>query len=166
MNEIAFVLNGRPVEVAVADHDLLIDVLRERLGLIGTKEGCGKGECGACSVLVDGRLVNACLYPALEVEGRDVLSIEGLLLPGNVLSPIQQAFVDRGGIQCGFCSPGMILSTKALLDTEPDPSDEQIRVALSGNLCRCTGYVQIVESVRRAAQLVADGSGAEEATDA
>lgn len=155
MNEIHFELNGFATVAQVADHELLIDVLRNRLQHTGTKEGCGQGECGACSVLVDGRLLNACLYPALELEGRSVLTIEGLLGPGGRLSPVQQAFVDKGGIQCGFCSPGMILSAWALLRSVPDPSDEEIRTALSGNLCRCTGYVQIIESVRRAAATMA-----------
>jgi len=148
---IAFVLNGDQVVLEVRPELRLIDVLRGPLGLTGTKEGCGEGECGACSVLVDGRLVNSCLYPALEVEGHEVTTIEGLLLPGNRLGPIQQAFVDRGAIQCGFCSPGMILSTKALLDHDPDPTEDAIREALVGNLCRCTGYVQIVLAVRQAA---------------
>jgi len=129
----------------------LIDLLRVELGLTGTKEGCGEGECGACTVLVDGRPVNACLYPALEAEGRRITTIEGLAEPDGALSPIQQAFVDHGGIQCGFCTPGMILAAKALLDDNPDPTDREIREALVGNLCRCTGYAQIVESVGHAA---------------
>jgi len=161
VNAIRFVLNGRDVAVSVADHDLLLDVLRDRLDHPGTKEGCGKGECGACSVLVDGRLVNACLYPALEAEGRSVVSVEGLTGPGGELSPVQRAFVDEGGIQCGFCTPGMVLAAHALLEANPDPTDDEIRAALSGNLCRCTGYVQIVASVRRAARelLAARGAG-------
>jgi len=148
---IAFVLNGTEVTADVRPHWRLIDLLRESLDHTGTKEGCGEGECGACTVLVDGRSINSCLFPALEVEGRAVTTIEGLLGPDNVLHPIQRAFVDEGGIQCGFCSPGMIMSTMALLDRNPDPTDEEIREALLGNLCRCTGYVQIVESVKRAA---------------
>ena len=151
ISEISFVLNGREVTARVEGHELLLDLLRRRLRHTGTKEGCGQGECGACTVLVDGRAVNACIYPALEIEGRSVRTIEGLLGPGNKLSFVQQAFVDNGGIQCGFCSPGMILSAEALLDRNPDPSEEEICDALSGNLCRCTGYVQIVESVKKAA---------------
>ncbi|UCF07061.1 MAG: (2Fe-2S)-binding protein [bacterium] len=149
-------LNGSEVVVEVEGHHRLIDVLRDQLGLTGTKEGCGKGECGACSVLVDGRAVNACLYPALEAEGRSVTTIEGLRGPNNELSTVQQAFVDQGAIQCGFCTPGMIMSAKALLDSNPDPTEEEIRSALLGNLCRCTGYVQIVEAVRQAAVQLRD----------
>jgi len=154
--EISFQVNGADVTVLVSAHERLVDVLREPLGLTGTKEGCGAGECGACTVIVDGRTVNSCLYPAFEVEGRSVHTIEGLS-SGSALGPIQQAFVDAGAIQCGFCTPGMIMSTKALLDACPDPSDEEIRTALAGNLCRCTGYVQIVEAVRRAAGLLKEG---------
>ncbi|MFH1132767.1 MAG: FAD binding domain-containing protein [Pseudomonadota bacterium] len=149
--KIEFVLNGSEIIVAVESNQRLLDVLRDSLGLNGTKEGCGEGECGACTVIVDGKAVNSCLYPALEVEGKEVLTIEGLLGPHNKLSTIQRAFVEHGGIQCGFCSPGMIMATKALLDENPSPSDQEIRRALVGNLCRCTGYVQIVESVKMAA---------------
>ena len=157
MSEIlGFVVNGRSVEVAVLPHQRLIDVLRGPLGLTGTKEGCGEGECGACTVIVDGRTVNACLFPALEIAGREVVTIEGLADPPGELSTIQQAFVDHGAIQCGFCSPGMILSAKALLDAHPDPDDGAIREALMGNLCRCTGYVQIVDAVRHAATRLRD----------
>ncbi len=147
---LTFVLNGSEVTVLASGSELLLDLLRGRLGQTGTKEGCGQGECGACTVLVDGRSVCSCLFPALEVEGRSVVTIEGLG-DGNELSVLQRAFVERGGIQCGFCSPGMILSAKVLLDSNPDPSDDEIRQALAGNLCRCTGYVQIVASVRQAA---------------
>ena len=149
--EITFILNGSEVFVTVEAHKRLIDILRGPLGHRGTKEGCGEGECGACTVIVDGRAVNSCLYPALEVEGRSVTTIEGLESSGNQLSIIQKAFVEQGGIQCGFCSPGMIMSTKALLDSNPDPTGEEIRDALVGNLCRCTGYVQIIDSVKSAA---------------
>jgi carbon-monoxide dehydrogenase small subunit len=154
--EISFEVNGAPVTVLVAAHERLVDVLRGPLGLTGTKVGCGAGECGACTVIVDGRPINSCLYPAYEVEGRRVLTIEGLT-DGSRLGPIQQAFVDAGAVQCGFCTPGMIMSTKALLDERPDPSDAEIRGALVGNLCRCTGYVQIVEAVRRAAGALKGG---------
>jgi carbon-monoxide dehydrogenase small subunit len=158
---IAFEVNGMTVQADVAAGQRLIDLLRDNLRLTGTKEGCGEGECGACTVLVDGRAVNACLYPAVEVEGRQVTTIEGLAGPGNALSPIQQAFVEHGGIQCGFCTPGMILATKALLDENGDPTPQEIREALVGNLCRCTGYVQIVESVQHAARALraADDEG-------
>jgi carbon-monoxide dehydrogenase small subunit len=149
--EIKFTLNGSEVVVTVEGHYRLIDVLRGQLRHTGTKEGCGKGECGACTVIIDGRAVNSCLYPALEVEGREVTTIEGLRGEGNELSPIQQAFVDHGAIQCGFCTPGMIMSAKALLDSNPDPSEHEIREAMLGNLCRCTGYVQIIEAIQNAA---------------
>lgn len=152
--EISFFLNGSKVKVAFPSHHRLIDVLRGPLGQTGTKEGCGEGECGACTVIVNGRAVNSCLYPALEVEGKSVTTIEGLRGAKNELSVIQQAFVDHGAIQCGFCTPGMIMSAKALLDSNPDPSEEDIRDALLGNLCRCTGYVQIVEAVKKAAALL------------
>jgi aerobic-type carbon monoxide dehydrogenase small subunit (CoxS/CutS family) len=150
--QINFVLNGFEVAVAVEAHQRLIDVLRGSLGHTGTKEGCGEGECGACTVIVDGRAVNSCLFPALEAEGKSITTIEGLRSIDNQLSVIQQAFVERGGIQCGFCTPGMIMSTKALLDSKPNPTEEEIRDALVGNLCRCTGYVQIIESVKSAAE--------------
>jgi aerobic carbon-monoxide dehydrogenase small subunit len=154
--EITFEVNGADVTVLASAHARLIDLLREPLGLTGTKEGCGEGECGACTVLVDGRAVNACLFPAFEIEGRRVLTIEGLSA-GSTLGPIQKAFVDAGAVQCGFCTPGMIMSTKALLDADPDPADGAIRDALVGNLCRCTGYVQIVDAVRRAARALKEG---------
>ena len=150
-DHVSFVLNGAEVRAPLEGSPRLLDLLRGPLRHTGTKEGCGNGECGACTVLVDGLVVNACLFPAPEVEGRDVLTIEGLVGQGNTLSVLQQAFVDRGAIQCGFCSPGMILSAHALLRLHPDPTEQQIREALVGNLCRCTGYVQIVEAVRAAA---------------
>lgn len=150
--EISFVLNGSHVTERVCGSTLLIDLLRGTLGQTGTKEGCGSGECGACTVLVDGRPAMSCLYPALDVEGRSVTTIEGLLRPDNRLSPVQEAFVERGGIQCGFCSPGMILSAKALLDRNPDPTTEEICDVLAGNLCRCTGYAKIYQAVVAAAE--------------
>lgn len=149
--EISFILNGREVQVSVNGHHRLIDVLRGPLGQTGTKEGCGEGECGSCTVIIDGRAVNSCLYPALEAEGKKITTIEGLQGQNNELSILQQAFVDHGAIQCGFCTPGMILSAKALLDANSDPSEEDIRDALLGNLCRCTGYVQIINAVKKAA---------------
>jgi len=151
MIQLSFELNGIAVETHTDGSDLLIDLLRNRFDLLGVKEGCGKGECGACTVLVDGRPVNSCLFPALEVDGAKVITIEGLARQG-ALSPVQQAFVEEGGIQCGFCTPGMILSAEALLRRRRDPADDEIRRALAGNLCRCTGYVQIVGAVKRAAK--------------
>jgi carbon-monoxide dehydrogenase small subunit len=154
--EISFVLNGSEVKVAAMDHMRLIDILRNTLNLTGTKEGCGEGECGACTVIVDGQAVNSCLFPAFEVEGKNVVTIEGLREPENRLSLLQQAFVNSGAIQCGFCTPGMILSAKALLDSNPNPTEAEIRDALQGNLCRCTGYVQIIEAVKKAAINIRD----------
>jgi aerobic-type carbon monoxide dehydrogenase small subunit (CoxS/CutS family) len=160
---ISFELNGWPVSAEVRGAEPLLHLLRNTLGFRGTKEGCGQGECGACTVLVDGDPVNACLFPAAEIAGRQVTTIEGLAGPHGELSPVQQAFVEQGGIQCGFCSPGMILSAHALLSHHPDPTDEQIREALLGNLCRCTGYVQIIQAVRHAAAQLRAGRGPTEA---
>jgi len=152
--EIHFRLNGYEVAAEVESHKMLLNVLREQFHLTGTKEGCGQGECGACTVLVDGLNVDSCLYPAFEVEGKSVKTIEGLVGEGNVLHPIQKAFVEGGGIQCGFCTPGMIMSAKALLDETPDPDEAEIKRGISGNLCRCTGYVQIIESIEKAKEFV------------
>lgn len=158
---LSFTVNGEPVSIEIDGCCArLLDVLRDRLGLVGTKEACGNGECGACTVLLDGRPICSCLMPAIEVGGRDVTTIEGLAGPGGEMSEVQRAFVDRGGIQCGFCSPGMILAAHALLDDNAAPTDAEIRDALRGNLCRCTGYAQIVESVKLAAsRLRAKGGG-------
>jgi aerobic carbon-monoxide dehydrogenase small subunit len=130
----------------------LLDLLRDRVGRTGTKEGCGEGECGACAVLLDGELVNSCLVPACQADGREVLTVEGLAGPDGELHPLQQAFWETGGAQCGICTPGMLLAGVALLDRESSPDEAAIREALAGNLCRCTGYVKIVEAVALAAR--------------
>lgn len=150
---IQFIVNGRQVERDTNAETRLLDLLREDLHLTGTKEGCGEGECGACTVLLDGRAVNSCLVLAPQVDGKEVLTIEGLA-KGGKLHPIQQAFVEKGAVQCGFCTPGFIMSTHALLEENPSPNDEEILSALEGNLCRCTGYTKILEAVRYAAKLM------------
>jgi len=151
---IRFSLNGRPVETEVESHLRLVDLLRDVLGEKGTKEGCGEGECGACTVLVDGKAVSSCLFPAPEVEGAEVTTIEGIVGQDGKLSPVQRAYLDQGAAQCGFCTPGMIMTTIALLDENPDPTEHEIRKALTGNLCRCTGYMQIIEGIKAAAASV------------
>jgi carbon-monoxide dehydrogenase small subunit len=146
--EVRFTLNGDLMQMDMEEHWTLLHLLREELKLIGTKEGCGSGECGACTVIVDGLAVNSCLYLAVDVADKEVLTIEGLPGKDGTLHPLQKSFVEHGGIQCGFCSPGMILSAKALLDENPSPSEEEIKHSLAGNLCRCTGYVPILASVQ------------------
>jgi carbon-monoxide dehydrogenase small subunit len=151
-----FTVNRETVEVQAHPMERLLDVLRVRLGLTGTKEGCGEGECGACSVLLDGELVNSCLVPAVQVEGAAVTTIEGVA-QGDRLHPIQEAMIAHGGAQCGICTPGMVMAAVALLARQPRPSEGEIRNGLAGNLCRCTGYVKIFESVAAAAQRGAAG---------
>ncbi|MEN3010977.1 MAG: (2Fe-2S)-binding protein [Candidatus Bipolaricaulaceae bacterium] len=150
-----FRLNGRAVEVEAPPGRRLLDLLREDLGLIGTKEGCGEGECGACTVLVDGKPRLACLTLALQVEGKEVLTVEGLA-QGGKLHPLQEALVETGGVQCGFCTPGFLMAAYALLLVNPRPTREEVRAWLSGNLCRCTGYEQIVDAVLWAAERMRD----------
>ena len=149
---VRFTLNGKPVSVKVPPMKRLLDVLREDCRVTGTKEGCGEGECGACSVFVDGQLVNSCLVPAMQAAGRDVQTIEGVAPSAELIDRVQQAFVQHGGAQCGICTPGMILAAKALLKEHPQPTVAQIREGLAGNLCRCTGYTKIFESVLAATQ--------------
>ncbi len=150
--EITFTLNNEEIRVEVDSGWTLLYLLREVLDLNGTKEGCGIGECGACTVVVDGDAVNSCLYPVLEIESKNVTTIEGLAASNGALHPIQQAFIDNNGVQCGYCTSGMIMSAKALLEIRHAPRDEEIRMAIAGNICRCTGYVQIIESIRSAAE--------------
>ena len=149
--KINFILNGDPTTIDVAENARLVDVLRNDFHLTGTKEGCGVGECGACTVIIDGKAVASCLVLAVSVEGKCVLTIEGLSKDGE-LDPIQEAFIDHHASQCGFCTPGFIMSAKALLDANPAPTREEIRVAISGNICRCTGYHQIVDAIEDAAE--------------
>ncbi|OGP78636.1 MAG: (2Fe-2S)-binding protein [Deltaproteobacteria bacterium RBG_16_49_23] len=143
---IKFTINGKMVKVEVPPHWTLLRLLRERLGLTGTKEGCGIGECGACTVLLDGMPVNACLVLAPKVDGRSVFTVEGLG-SRDALHPLQKSYIEHGAVQCGFCTPGMLISSKALLDKNPHPTQDEIKEAISGNLCRCTGYQQIIEAI-------------------
>ena len=147
---ISFTLNGEAAEVAFAPHKTLLEVLREDLGLTGTKHGCELGECGTCTVLIDGRSILSCLFLGLDAEGREVTSIEGMA-EGGRLHPLQDTFADTGAAQCGYCSPGFLLAAKELIDKHPRPTRDEIKEALSGNLCRCTGYIKIYEAVELAA---------------
>lgn len=150
-------VNGKPETLATEPHHTLLEVLRDSLGLTGTKEGCSTGHCGACTVLLDGAPISSCLLLAVEAEGHAVTTVEGLASNGH-LHPVQAAFVEKGGLQCGFCTSGMMLATVALLQRNPQPSEHEIRMALAGNLCRCTGYTKIVEAVQVAAQEVRNGA--------
>lgn len=151
MKQIKLTVNGTSYELSVQPWEALVEVIRDNLGLTGTKEGCGLGECGACTVIMDGKTVNSCLVLAVEADGKQITTIEGLA-DGDKLHPIQEAFVEHGGLQCGFCTPGMIMSAKALLDENPNPTEEEIRRGIAGNLCRCTGYTKIIESIKAAAK--------------
>lgn len=151
MVNINFKVNGKLVELRVADSRRLLDILREDLGLTGTKEGCAIGECGACTVIMNGEAVNSCLILAAQLQGVEIETVENLE-QNEVLSQLQEAFLNNGAIQCGFCTPGMLMSAKALLDKNPHPSEAEIKTALEGNLCRCTGYVPILNSVKDAVQ--------------
>lgn len=148
---ITLTVNGVQYEVAIEPRQSLLQVLREELHLTGTKEGCSEGECGACTVVLDGQTVDSCLIFGLEAHGREVVTIEGLA-HADQLHPVQKAFAEYGAVQCGFCTPGMILSAKALLESNPHPTEAEIRQSISGNLCRCTGYVKIVEAIQAAAR--------------
>jgi carbon-monoxide dehydrogenase small subunit len=146
-------VNGRGCEADISPGQTLLDFLRDTLGLTGTKRGCEVGECGACTVLLDGLAVNSCLVLAAQVEGRHITTVEGLAV-GETLSPLQEAFMDHDAVHCGFCTPGMLMSAKDLLDHTPSPTEQEIRGAISGNLCRCTGYVQIIDAIDDAARRI------------
>ncbi len=148
---ITMMVNGERVEVAVEPNAMLLHVLRDVLGLTGAKDACGRGECGCCTVILEGKAVNSCILPIMKAAGKDVRTIEGLAAEGGKLHSIQEAFIEQGAIQCGFCTPGMVLSAKALLDENPHPTQHEVKTALSGNLCRCTGYTKIVDAVLAAA---------------
>ncbi|MDD5010231.1 MAG: (2Fe-2S)-binding protein [Syntrophorhabdaceae bacterium] len=149
--EIAFTLNNEQVTIEVDPQWTLLYLLREVLEMTGTKEGCGYGECGACTVIIDGQAVNSCLFPVMEVEGKSVTTIEGIASRDGSMHPLQTAFVNEGAVQCGFCTPGMIMSAKALLDTKEKPTEDEIKEAIEGNLCRCTGYVKIMDAIKSVA---------------
>ena len=149
---ITFTVNDESVSLEVEPHWTLLRVIRDELSLTGTKEGCGEGDCGACTVLVDGKAVNSCLILAVDIDGKTVTTIEGLA-PRSEPHPLQRAFIEKGAVQCGFCTPGMIMNANALLDMNPHPSEEEIRFAIAGNLCRCTGYAKIVEAIQAVAEM-------------
>jgi len=155
-HNIRLIVNGESYTLAVEPCESLLDVLRDKLSLTGTKKGCNRGDCGACTIIMDGKTVNSCLVLAVEAGDKEVLTIEGLANKGQ-LHPIQEAFVQQGAVQCGYCTPGMIMSAKALLDENPNPTEEEVRQAIGGNLCRCTGYVKIVDAVKKAAEVIQAG---------
>ena len=152
MRNIKVTVNGESHQVEVPDHRTLLDFLRQDLALMGTKSGCETGDCGACTVLLNGKAVNSCLVLAAEADGKEVLTVEGLAYPNRELHPLQEAFVEHGAIQCGYCTSGMLLSAKALLDEIPRPTEDEVKEALAGNLCRCTGYYSIIKAVQAAAE--------------
>ena len=154
--KIQFILNGTRHELHIQPWRTLLEMIREDLGLTGTKEGCGEGECGSCTVMMGGKTVNSCLVPAAEADHMEITTIEGLA-EGDNLHPIQEAFVNHSGMQCGFCTPGMIMSARALLEDKPDPNEEEIREGIAGNFCRCTGYTKIIESINAAAKAMQGG---------
>lgn len=156
MHNLKFTLNGEAVELTVDPSEILLDVLRDRLYLTGTKKGCGKGECGACTVIMNGAAVNSCMIPALKAADAVIETIEGLATKDG-FHPLQESFMDEGAIQCGYCTPGMILSAKALLEQNPQPAGEEIKEAIAGNICRCTGYVKIEKAIQSAAKKMHTG---------
>jgi aerobic carbon-monoxide dehydrogenase small subunit len=149
-HQLSLMINGTKEQVSVSSNLTLLQMLRDKLALTGTKNGCNAGECGACTVLLNGEPVNSCMILAVECDGMEVVTVEGLVKNG-VLDPVQQTIIEHGGVQCGFCTPGILISARALIDRQPDPSDDDIREALVGNLCRCTGYLRIVDAVKEAA---------------
>ncbi|MEL7567991.1 MAG: (2Fe-2S)-binding protein [Dehalobacterium sp.] len=153
MYNLKFILNGEPIEIMVSPGEMLVDILRDRLNLTGTKKGCGKGECGACTVIMNGAAVNSCMIPAMKALNAQIETIEGIA-PKNELHPLQETFIDEGAVQCGFCTPGMIMSAKVLLDQKKHPKKEEIKEAIAGNICRCTGYVKIEKAIQKAAELL------------
>ncbi|MCL4442166.1 MAG: (2Fe-2S)-binding protein [Firmicutes bacterium] len=153
---ITLTVNGQSYQVKVEPQALLVDVLRDKLGLTGTKKGCGTGECGACTVLIGGDPVNSCLILAVRTQGKEITTIEGLGNPQH-LHPLQKAFINNGAIQCGFCAPGMLLSAKALLDQNPNPTEKEIRQGIAGNICRCSGYAKIVKAVQEVVAMTREG---------
>lgn len=157
MKNIDLTVNDKAYTVEIDEDMRLLDLLRDKLGLTGSKEGCGEGECGACSVIMDGEIVTSCLIMAFQAEGKEIITIEGLQSEDGGIHPIQQAFLDEGAVQCGFCTPGMILAAKALLDKKPKPTIEEIREGISGNLCRCTGYSKIVSAIKQASEYLDKG---------
>ena len=150
-SQISFMLNGEEVRVEVEPSWTLLYVLREVLELTGTKEGCGYGECGACTVIIDGKAINSCIFPVMEAEGKSITTIEALASQDGSLSPLQNAFIEHGAVQCGFCTPGMLMSATALLDETGNPTEDEIRGGIEGNLCRCTGYVKIIDAIKSVA---------------
>jgi len=157
MKKINLTINGERRELEIEEDMRLLDLLRDELKLTGTKEGCGEGECGACTVIMDGKLVNSCMVLAFQAEGKDILTIEGVKGENDEIHPIQQAFLEEGAVQCGFCTPGMVLAAKSILDHNPEPTREEIREGISGNLCRCTGYNKIVDAVEKASKYLKEG---------
>lgn len=156
--QISLTVNGEKRTLDITPYTRLLDLLREDLGLTGAKEGCGKGECGACTVIMNGELTPSCLVPAPQADGAEIITIEGLKM-GDKLHPIQESFIEAGAVQCGFCIPGMVLAGKRLLDKNPNPTEKEVRYGLAGNICRCTGYAKIIEAVMMAAdKLKAEGS--------
>ena len=151
---IEFNCNGKDVSIEASPQTRALDLIRDQLGMTGTKEGCGRGECGACTILLDGSPVNACLLPVAKLQGCEVVTIEGVSDGSGGLHPIQESFLDQGAVQCGYCTPGMIMSARALLESNPDPTESEIEEALAGNICRCTGYGMIIRAVKQAAKVL------------